>query len=49
MDPSMKLFEFDSKSLLASIPTMYGFPKVRNPLAPANIPYVNELELTVLQ
>lgn len=24
----MKLFEFDAKSLLASIPTMYGFPCV---------------------
>lgn len=28
MDPSMRLFEFDEKSLLASIPTMYAFPKV---------------------
>ena len=28
LDPSMKLFEFDEKSLLASIPTMYGFPNV---------------------
>ncbi|KAF8321731.1 FAD/NAD-P-binding domain-containing protein [Clavulina sp. PMI_390] len=30
MDPSMKLFEFNSKSLLASIPTMYGFPKLHD-------------------
>jgi hypothetical protein len=30
MDPSMKLFEYNDKSLLASIPTMYGFPKVRS-------------------
>ena len=30
LDPSMKLFEFDEKSLLASIPTMYGFPNVRH-------------------
>ena len=29
MDPSMKLFEYNDKSLLASIPTMYAFPKVR--------------------
>lgn len=28
LDPSMKLFEFDEKSLLASIPEMYGFPNV---------------------
>lgn len=28
MDPSMRLFEFDENSLLASIPTMYAFPKV---------------------
>lgn len=28
MDPSMRLFEYSDKSLLASIPTMYGFPKV---------------------
>ena len=28
MDPSMKLFEFSEKSLLASIPTMLAFPKV---------------------
>ena len=27
MDPSMKLFEFSEKSLLASIPTMLAFPK----------------------
>ena len=32
LDPSMKLFEFDDKSLLASIPTMYGFPNVSNQL-----------------
>ena len=31
LDPSMKLFEFDEKSLLASIPTMYGFPNVSYP------------------
>lgn len=30
MDPSMKLFEYDPKSLLASIPTMLAFPKVRS-------------------
>ncbi|VDC07912.1 unnamed protein product [Peniophora sp. CBMAI 1063] len=29
-DPSMKLFEFSDKSLLASIPTMYAFPKLRD-------------------
>ena len=34
LDPSMKLFEFDEKSLLASIPTMYGFPNVSSPLSP---------------
>ena len=28
MDPSMRLFEYDDKSLLASIPTMLAFPKV---------------------
>ena len=28
LDPSMKLFEFDENSLLASIPEMYGFPNV---------------------
>ena len=28
MDPSMRLFEYDEKSLLASIPTMLSFPKV---------------------
>lgn len=28
MDPSMRLFEYDKKSLLASIPAMYAFPKV---------------------
>ena len=28
MDPSMRLFEYDKKSLLASIPTMLAFPKV---------------------
>lgn len=28
MDPSMRLFEYDEKSLLASIPTMLAFPKV---------------------
>lgn len=28
MDPSMKLFEYNDKSLLASIPTMLAFPKV---------------------
>lgn len=27
-DPSMRLFEYDEKSLLASIPTMLAFPKV---------------------
>ena len=31
MDPSMKLFEYDEKSLLASIPTMLAFPKVWPP------------------
>ncbi|KAK1926729.1 FAD/NAD(P)-binding domain-containing protein [Papiliotrema laurentii] len=30
LDPSMKLFEFDEKSLLASIPTMYGFPNLHD-------------------
>ncbi|KAI0790632.1 FAD/NAD-P-binding domain-containing protein [Abortiporus biennis] len=30
MDPSMKLFEYDSKSLLASIPTMLAFPKLHD-------------------
>lgn len=30
-DPSMRLFEFNKNSLLASIPTMYAFPKARNP------------------
>ncbi|KAG8961509.1 hypothetical protein FRC03_005307 [Tulasnella sp. 419] len=30
MDPSMKLFEYDPKSLLASIPTMHGFPKLHD-------------------
>lgn len=29
MDPSMRLFEYSDKSLLASIPTMLAFPKVR--------------------
>ena len=29
MDPSMRLFEYNEKSLLASIPTMLAFPKVR--------------------
>lgn len=28
MDPSMKLFEYNDKSLLASIPTMLAFQKV---------------------
>ena len=28
MDPSMKLFEYNDKSLLASIPTMLAFPNV---------------------
>ena len=28
MDPSMRLFEFDEQSLLASIPTTLAFPKV---------------------
>ena len=31
MDPSMKLFEYNDKSLLASIPTMFAFPKVKKP------------------
>ncbi|OJT10958.1 hypothetical protein TRAPUB_12520 [Trametes pubescens] len=30
MDPSMKLFEYDPKSLLASIPTMLAFPKLHD-------------------
>lgn len=30
MDPSMRLFQFDEKSLLASIPTMLGFPKLHD-------------------
>ncbi|PIL34257.1 hypothetical protein GSI_03968 [Ganoderma sinense ZZ0214-1] len=30
LDPSMKLFEFDDKSLLASIPTMLAFPKLHD-------------------
>lgn len=30
-DPSMRLFEYNSKSLLASIPTMLAFPKVIDP------------------
>ncbi|KAI0074371.1 FAD/NAD(P)-binding domain-containing protein [Panus rudis PR-1116 ss-1] len=30
MDPSMRLFEYDEKSLLASIPTMLAFPKLRD-------------------
>ncbi|KAI0745541.1 FAD/NAD-P-binding domain-containing protein [Earliella scabrosa] len=30
MDPSMKLFEYDEKSLLASIPTMLAFPKLHD-------------------
>ncbi|CDO76022.1 hypothetical protein BN946_scf184665.g14 [Trametes cinnabarina] len=30
MDPSMRLFEYDSKSLLASIPTMLAFPKLHD-------------------
>ncbi|KAM5530388.1 hypothetical protein V8D89_015949 [Ganoderma adspersum] len=30
LDPSMKLFEFDEKSLLASIPTMLAFPKLHD-------------------
>ena len=29
MDPSMRLFEYDARSLLASVPTMLSFPKVR--------------------
>ncbi|KAI0068498.1 FAD/NAD-P-binding domain-containing protein [Artomyces pyxidatus] len=29
-DPSMRLFEYDSKSLLASIPKMYAFPKLHD-------------------
>jgi hypothetical protein len=33
LDPSMKLFEFDEKSLLASIPEMYGFPNVSDDVA----------------
>jgi hypothetical protein len=28
MDPSMRLFEYNDQSLLASIPTMLAFPKV---------------------
>ncbi|EUC61602.1 flavin containing amine oxidasedehydrogenase, putative [Rhizoctonia solani AG-3 Rhs1AP] len=28
MDPSMRLFEFDDRSLLASIPTMFAFPRL---------------------
>lgn len=28
MDPSMRLFEYNDKILLASIPTMLAFPKV---------------------
>lgn len=45
MDPSMKLFEFDKDSLLASIPTMYGFPKVRvsSPLFPLTIDLTHEI------
>ncbi|EJF65173.1 FAD/NAD(P)-binding domain-containing protein [Dichomitus squalens LYAD-421 SS1] len=30
MDPSMKLFEYNDKSLLASIPTMLAFPKLHD-------------------
>ncbi|KAH9859028.1 FAD/NAD-P-binding domain-containing protein [Lenzites betulinus] len=30
MDPSMKLFEYDPRSLLASIPTMLAFPKLHD-------------------
>lgn len=30
MDPSMRLFEFSDKSLLASIPTMLAFPKLHD-------------------
>ncbi|TCD68068.1 hypothetical protein EIP91_011613 [Steccherinum ochraceum] len=30
MDPSMRLFEYNKKSLLASIPTMYAFPKLHD-------------------
>ncbi|RPD63984.1 FAD/NAD-P-binding domain-containing protein [Lentinus tigrinus ALCF2SS1-6] len=30
MDPSMRLFEYDEKSLLASIPTMLAFPKLHD-------------------
>lgn len=29
MDPSMRLFEYDKRSLLANIPEMYAFQKVR--------------------
>ncbi|ELU40581.1 flavin-containing amine oxidasedehydrogenase [Rhizoctonia solani AG-1 IA] len=28
LDPSMRLFEFDDRSLLASIPTMFAFPRL---------------------
>jgi hypothetical protein len=40
MDPSMKLFEFSNKSLLASIPTMLAFPKVSQPL-PALVAFIH--------
>jgi hypothetical protein len=28
LDPSMRLFEFDERSLLASVPTMFAFPRL---------------------
>ena len=36
MDPSMRLFEYNDKSLLASIPTMLAFPKVSSCLDSMN-------------
>jgi len=43
MDPSMRLFQYNDKSLLASIPTMYGFPKVS--LHATHLASINEANL----
>lgn len=40
MDPSMRLFEYDDKSLLASIPTMLSFPKVGSSVRRAGVSYL---------
>lgn len=45
MDPSMRLFEYNTKSLLASIPTMLAFPKVSNSLHYHRAPLIIAIQL----